>query len=92
MLSNIHYSWYSFKFDWIPMDWYPIVNKCLADLLVSYIKRGLFVKSALKALVNFLYDESNVLIAYSWYIDSKICITSNESDNLLVELEEELVV
>jgi hypothetical protein len=62
ILSNIHNSWYSFKFDWIPMDWFPILNKSLADLFVDYIKRGLFIKPALRALVNFLYDESNVIL------------------------------
>ena len=42
------------------MDWLPVVNRALEDLLMRRIKNSCNVTDCLRHLKNYLYSEQNV--------------------------------
>lgn len=64
------------------MDWYPVLNKSLADLFIEHAWQGRFVNTALKSLVYYLHDSENVAVVFQWFMDTKIYIDEKMSVNL----------
>lgn len=63
ILANIDYNWTIALQTWVPMDWYPEVNRVLANFYLSFIESELFYRLAVKCFTHFVNDEANTQLA-----------------------------